>query len=110
MQKIKKEKYTLILCKESSFIDSYNFILENIENLKNYNIIIDLLDFSSLEKKDFLLFFDINETFKKNKKSLVLVNKIADIENLPETLNIAPTIIEGEDIIEMEEIERELGF
>ena len=33
-----------------------------------------------------------------------------EIDDFPEELNIVPTLIEAEDIIDMENMERELGF
>jgi len=40
----------------------------------------------------------------------VLVNSGTDVNSFPENFNIVPTLQEAEDILEMEAIERELGF
>ena len=40
---------------------------------------------------------------------MIVSNKIAD-DNIPDELVIVPTLQEAFDIIEMEEIERDLGF
>ena len=53
---------------------------------------------------------DIAQEKKNNGTSFVIVNAKANIEDFPEDFNIVPTIIEAEDILEMEPIERELGF
>ena len=40
----------------------------------------------------------------------MLVNSDANVSSFPENFNIVPTLQEAEDILEMEAIERELGF
>jgi hypothetical protein len=47
---------------------------------------------------------------KKGKKSFVLVVDNVDIDKLPLKMTVVPTLMEAHDIIEMEEIERDLGF
>jgi hypothetical protein len=42
--------------------------------------------------------------------SFVMVKPNIDIDDFPETLNIVPTLQEAEDVLEMEAIERDLGF
>ena len=39
-----------------------------------------------------------------------MVNANIDIDDFPDYFNIVPTLQEAEDVIEMEAIERELGF
>ena len=56
---------------------------------------------------DFLL---ISKQHKSEKHSFVIVSSIIDIDATPEELTIVPTLQEAFDIIEMEEIERDLGF
>jgi hypothetical protein len=33
-----------------------------------------------------------------------------NVDDFPETFNIVPTLVEAEDVIEMENIQRDLGF
>jgi len=47
---------------------------------------------------------------KENGTSFVMVYNTINIDDFPENFNIVPTLIEAEDIIEMEAMERELGF
>ena len=42
--------------------------------------------------------------------SFVLVVKGIDADDFPDELNIVPTLIEANDILEMDNIERDLGF
>ena len=64
----------------------------------------------NINNKDFLLFLNINEQKRKNSLSFVIVNNNICIDDFPENFNIVPTLIEAEDILEMEAMERELGF
>ena len=47
---------------------------------------------------------------KAKNKSFVIIKKGLNINDFPETLNIAPTLQEAKDILEMEAIERDLGL
>ena len=47
---------------------------------------------------------------KKSKKSFVIVVPDFDYNAIPEKLTVVPSLLEAHDIIEMEEIERDLGF
>jgi hypothetical protein len=53
---------------------------------------------------------NIAEQKKENGTSFVVIYKTINIDDLPDNFNIVPTLIEAEDILEMEAMERELGF
>jgi hypothetical protein len=53
---------------------------------------------------------DIPSTKKENGTSFVIIIKSLDIDALPEAINVVPTLQEAKDILEMENIERALGF
>ena len=110
MQVQKKEKYTLLIADESSFDEFYQSFLNSVNSLSKEHLILDLSEFNSLNKEDFLLFLSIADEKKENGTSFAIVNSIANVDDYPESFNIAPTITEAEDILEMEAIERELGF
>jgi len=40
----------------------------------------------------------------------VIVNNAVDIDEVPSEMTVVPTLQEAFDIVEMEEIERDLGF
>jgi hypothetical protein len=46
--------------------------------------------------------------FKKNKKSFVIVASNIDFNKVSDKITVVPTLQEAHDIIEMEEIERDL--
>ncbi|HEX8562002.1 MAG TPA: ribonuclease Z [Flavobacterium sp.] len=71
------------------------------------NLIVDLTSFGKFASKDFAAFADLAKTQKKNKRSFVI---IADTDYNKAKLIIVPTLQEAHDMIEMDEIERDLGF
>lgn len=77
---------------------------------KGQNVVINLLDFTELNLSELLLFLKTSDQHRKNKNSFVIVNTALSIDDIPAELIVVPTIKEAGDIIEMEEIERDLGF
>lgn len=106
----KKEKYTLISSDENSFSDFYTSYIENISTLENNHLVLHISDKININNEDFLLFLNINKQKRKSKLSFVIVNNNISVDNFPDNFNIVPTLIEAEDILEMEAMERELGF
>ena len=80
------------------------------ESYQNQNIIVDIFNLKGLKNKDLTVFLDFIKMSKKNKKSFVVVISDFDFNKATAKINVVPTIQEAHDIIEMEEIERDLGF
>jgi hypothetical protein len=85
---------------------NYTLISSDEDSFKVLQISEEL----SIDKKDFLLFLKIAEQKKENGTSFVVLNSSVNADDFAENLNIVPTLQEAEDILEMETIERELGF
>jgi hypothetical protein len=79
-------------------------------SFKRVNLILDLTPNKSVTLKDIKLFSDLSKMHKKEKKSFVIVAHNIDYNSVPVKLTVVPTLLEAHDIIEMEEIERDLGF
>ncbi|WP_445452163.1 ribonuclease Z [Flavobacterium sp. 25HG05S-40] len=77
---------------------------------KTQNLILDLSHDKALTLVDLKLFSEMAKTQAKGKKSLVLVTDVVNLNDVPTKLIVVPTVLEAHDIIEMEEIERDLGF
>ena len=60
--------------------------------------------------KKILLFSQLSGKHKERNKSFVIVSEGIDLDDVPEELVIVPTLQEAIDIIEIENIERDLGF
>lgn len=106
----KKENYKLIYSDENSFSKFYSSFLKKEKEFDKENLIVQISNEINITKEDFLLFLSIAKQKKENSTSLVIVYKDINIDDFPEDFNIVPTLVEAEDIIEMEAIERELGF
>ena len=104
------KNYILVTPDEELFIHFHTNFTKNNTSLENKHVIIDLLKYNAITAEDMLLFLDTAIKHKKNNTSFIIINATIDTDNLPETLQIAPTLLEAEDILEMEAIERELGF
>ena len=110
MQIDKKEKFTLITSNENSFTEFYNSFLNEEKKLTKENIIIQVSNNINVSNQEFLLFLDKAIQKKENGTSFVVVYTAIDIDDFPENFNIVPTLQEAEDVIDMENMERELGF
>lgn len=106
----RKDTYTLLKFTESSFDDFFQeYEKEHLNFVKN-NLVIDFSSLKNINKKNISLFLSYAEIHNNNGTSFVLVCNDIEIEEFPENFNIVPTLIEAEDVIEMEEIQRDLGF
>ncbi|WP_397446144.1 hypothetical protein [Polaribacter sp. R77954] len=106
----KKEKYTLISSDENSFSDFYTGFLNTLPQLEKEHIVIKISDKINVKKEEFFLFLTTAVNKKENDRSFVIINSMINADDFPENLTIVPTLIEAEDILEMEAMERELGF
>ena len=92
----------------------FNAFLEKVtqqfKTFEKQNIIIDLSSDSGLSEKDLKLFLPLSKQQKKAKKSFVIVVSELDFNAVSDKLIVVPSLLEAHDIIEMDEIERDLGF
>ncbi len=85
-------------------------LTEAYPKLKHDNIIVNLFSFDTLSSNDLLEFLELSNTHKNNSKSFILVTDKVGYDEVPEAISLVPTLQEANDIIEMEEIERDLGI
>jgi len=94
--------------------DGINEILVKIENqINNFldtSLILNLTYNKELSIKDLNHFKEINKTFKKHQLSFVLVNDTLNLTDLKSDIHVVPTVLEAHDIIQLDNIQRELGF
>ena len=97
--------------KDPTRIDFRNLVKGHYKNMHQQNIVIDLSAIKSLKPNHVLEFSELN-TYNKEQvlKSFVVVVGTMSVSQLPEDIATAPTLQEALDIIEMEEIERDLGY
>ena len=91
----------------NSFLDK---VTQQFKTFEKHNILIDLSADLSLSESDLKLFLPLAKQQKKSKKSFVIVVSDLDFNAISGKLTVVPSLLEAHDIIEMEEIERDLGF
>ena len=113
-----KEKFHVISILEPDL--SANMTEELVEKLLLYtkfpikNIVLDMGAVSNIELPAAVCLADLQEVFYDKNCSFVIcelqppVEQFLDDNALLELLNVTPTISEGGDIVQMEEVEREL--
>ncbi|MDZ7614552.1 MAG: ribonuclease Z [Flavobacteriaceae bacterium] len=95
------------LKKKSDLYEQFN---KNYPNFKKDNIILDFSEIPGIDIEQILLFSSLIKKHKKEGRSFVVVYKLQENEELMETIFITPTLREAEDVVELEEIERDLGI
>ncbi len=106
-----KQENILIITQESTnTIELVKKIDARYDEVKNDNIIVNLFSFENLTKSDLVEFLQISKKHRQAKHSFVIVTNKISTDDLPEAIMTVPTLQEAFDIIEMEEIERDLGF
>ncbi len=77
---------------------------------KNDNIIVNLTSLKGFTSGDIKEFLKISNFHRKGKHSFVIVTNQINLDDIPDELLIVPSLQEAYDLIEMEEMERDLGF
>ncbi|WP_396157492.1 ribonuclease Z [Flavobacterium sp.] len=106
----KKGHTTTIKNTQYNTAEFHQKLMNEYNSYKGQNLIIDLTHDESVSMNDVKLFLDLAKKHVKEKKSLVLVTDSINCNDVPTQLTVVPTLLEANDIIEMEEIERDLGF
>ncbi len=110
MNKIEKEGYNILEDEKEDVNDFASFLKSQHHTFKNDNVVINILKYGELQLKELLSFLDLSNEHRKGKKSFVIANDAINIDTVPPELIVVPTLMEAEDVIQMEEIERDLGF
>jgi hypothetical protein len=102
------QENTVIIKDCDSNLDNLLTSLIN-KKFENQNIILDISNYKTLKPKDLNVFLSFAKDLKKKMQSFVIVITDFDFNKTSEKIIIVPTIQEAFDIIEMEDIERDLG-
>jgi len=106
----KKDDITILKCTENSVSDFFVELKEKYTNFECANLIIDFSDLKGVNTENITLFLDFSEKHKQDGTSFVVVVNGIDFDSVPDEIIAVPTLQEAQDIIEMEKIERDLGF
>jgi hypothetical protein len=91
-----------------AFSDFLRYQME--KKFRGQNVVIDLSRNSELDLDQLLYFLPVSNLHRGNDSSFVILNNAINPDDIPQEIIVVPTMIEARDIIEMEEIERNLGF
>jgi hypothetical protein len=101
---------TIITQEKASIIELVKKINVLYERFKNDDIIINLTTLNKVTLSDIVEFLQLSNTHRKAKHSFVIVSDSANLDESPDEIIVVPTLQEAYDVIEMEVIERDLGF
>lgn len=104
------KNYTLLSSNNNSFEEFEQNFKESYTLFKEKHLFLQLSDSLNITEKNILVFLSFAEQSQKNGTTFVIICSNVDVDKLPETLNIVPTLQEAEDVLEMENIQRDLGF
>lgn len=110
MKVIRKKLYTYIESDENSFDLFFKNFNEKYQEFQNEHLIINISKKFNIELEELFVFLSVSENHQNKKLSFILVANGIDFDELPDELIVAPTLTEAKDILEMEAIERDLGF
>lgn len=110
MQIEKKSHTTTIKDTEGNARSFLENVTKNYADFKDQNLVLDISQDQSVTLENVLAFLSLSNKHRKAKKSFVIVVKDFNFNEVPDEMNVVPTVQEAHDIIEMEEIERDLGF
>jgi len=109
--KVEEKGHTVIIKDTQGDIKAFlDKITSEYNSYKERNIILDLCQDKDITMEVVLTFLSLSNKHRKAKKSFVLVASDVDFNDVPDEMVVVPTLLEANDIIEMEEIERDLGF
>jgi hypothetical protein len=109
--KVDQKGHTTIIRDTQNNLESFvQKITNEYHVFQSQNLILDLSHDKTFATKDLAQFKDLAKDHKKAKKSLILVSDVVDFDRVPNYLNVVPSVLEAHDMIEMDEIERDLGF
>ena len=101
---------TIITQENESIVELIKKVEVLYKRYKNNNIIISLTALNQVTLLEIVEFLQLSNTHRKAKHSFVIVTNKANLEETPDEIVVVPTLQEAYDIIEMEDIERDLGF
>ncbi|AXT20191.1 ribonuclease Z [Flavobacteriaceae bacterium AU392] len=101
---------TIITQEKASIVELVKKFEVIYSRFENDNIIINLTSLKQLTTLDVIEFLQTSNIHREAGHSFVIVTNKIDFDNIPDELIIVPTLQEAHDIIEMEEIERDLGI
>ena len=110
MKTSRKENYLLITNDGGSITEFASDLTKHHSDFNSENLVLDLSNETNVSTENILGFLEISNVHREENRSFILVSNAVGIDELPEELIVVPTLQEAEDMIQMDEIQRDLGF
>ncbi|MCM5663030.1 ribonuclease Z [Galbibacter mesophilus] len=108
---IDRQENTTVITQENVSLGKFiEKLKESYSKVAKDNLVLNLLSLSNLSANDLMEFLELSRDHRSNKKSFVIVADNINFNEVHDDLVVAPTLKEAYDIIEMEDIERDLDF
>lgn len=104
------ENISIITQEKATIVELVKKLQSLYPKFKNNNIIITLTTLNKLGLHDIVEFLQLSNMHRANKQSFIIVTDKINLDIVPDEIVVVPTIQEAYDIIEMEDMERDLGF
>ena len=106
----KRDNITIVTQEKASIVELVKKLNVLYDRFKNDNIVINLSTLAKIPFNEIIEFLQISNRHRASKHSFVIVAAEVYLDKVIDEIIIVPTLQEAFDIIEMEEIERDLGF
>ena len=106
----KNGNISIITQEKASIVELVKKLEILYDRFKNDNLIICLSSLKPISVEEIIEFLQISNKHRRSKNSFVIVSDKVDLDESPDEIVVVPTMQEAYDIIEMEEMERDLGF
>ena len=106
----KENNITLITQEKSTVVELVKKLQATYPKFKNDNVIINLSVLNEVTLADIVEFLEISNRHRGAKHSFVIVTEKINLDETPDEITVVPTLKEAYDVIEMEEMERDLGI
>jgi len=105
-----EENISIITQEKATIVELVKKIEALYPKFENHNIIIKLSSLGKITLQDVIEFLRVSNKHRAAKQSFVIVTNAINTSETPDEIIVVPTLQEAYDIIEMEEMERDLGF
>ena len=106
----KENNITLITQEKSTIVELVKKLQATYPKFKNDHVIINLSVLRKISVQDIIEFLEISNRHRQAKNSFVIVTSQVNLEEMPDEIMVVPTLKEAYDVIDMEEMERDLGL
>lgn len=105
-----KDNIRIIKNHSHTLVDIATLVDNQIKSYLDLSLILDLTFNKNFTKSDLKLFKPIHQSFTQANLSFVIVNDSLNLADNSSKLIVVPSILEAHDIIQIDNIQRELGF